>query len=252
MFYPVVGDLARVRERIYRYTKTRAGDLKDFAYLEEHVESYICPALVLFAARINGQVTENAISFAEVLQLIYMASTIHRNINEDGLFQGNKAFDPRDGCQYPVLVGDYLYSKAFAILIETDNTEHMVSLSEMVCKINEGGIIRNKSQGGVVRLDVWREIIRLEKAELLAGCCRLGAEAGGADKESRFYLSKFGCALGMAMGMTEIKRFDQADIYFNEALSHLDRLVPGEYRDNLKNMVLCLADKNIDSKKMVC
>ncbi len=253
VLYPIMADLAGVRERINRYYKIRAGELQNFAHLEDRRESYLCPALVLFSARIHGRVTDDVVSFAEMFQLVYLASTIHRNINEDGQLQGCRCADPRDGCQYPILVGDYLYSRAFSILVNTGHTKYMSGLSEIVTKINEGGILRNKTlQGGTARLEIWREIIRLEKAELLAGCCQMGAKVAGASEESQFHLSRFGHSLGLAVGMKEIKRLDQADAYFNEALSHLDRQTPGAERDNLKNMVLYLMDKNIDNRKMVC
>lgn len=252
VFCPIAGDLARVRERVDRYTQTGAGDLKEYAYLEECGESYIHPALVLFAARIGGQVTDNTIYLAEIFQLIYLASTIHRDISEDVLLKGNNSPDPRDGYQYPVLVGDYLYSRAFLTLIETGNMKYMTGLTELICRINEGGILRNKNQASVVKTEVWRETVRLEKAELMAGCCLMGAQSAGADSDCRNNLRRFGYSLGMAIGMSEIKRCDQAAVFYNDALSHLDRLPPVVGRNDLKNMVMFLMDKHIDSNKMVC
>lgn len=250
---PIMGDLAGLRERMYRYYKIKAGDIRDFARLEEPLENAICPALVIFSARIFGGVTDNVISFAEMFQLIYTASAVHENIREDGTVHAVTSCQPRDGCQYPVLVGDYLYSKAFSILVETRNTRHMVRLSEIVQRINEGGILRNKHYpGGIIRSEVWREIIRLEKAELLAGCCQMGAKIAGADGPSQARLYRFGQALGMALGMAGIKKPDQAAVYFTEALACLDQLAPGSDRDSLRDIVLYFMGKNNDSKKMVC
>lgn len=250
VLFPIKGELDGVRERIERYYKIRAGELKNFARLEVRPEDYLCPALVFFSAGTGGEVNGGVVSFAEMFQLIHLASRIHHDISEDGPFQGCSAPDPRDGCQYPILVGDYLYSKAFAILVETGNTRYMCNLSEIVVNINQGSILRNKTPGGTARIEVWREIIRLEKADLLSGCCRMGAKVAGADEEAQFLLSRFGQALGMAVGMKEIKRIDQAEVYFNEALSYLDRL-SGKGRDSLGNLVRFLMS-NIDSRKMVC
>jgi geranylgeranyl pyrophosphate synthase len=188
-----------------------------------------------------------------MFQLIYLASLVHQNVNEDSPFKEWKYGDPRDGFQYPVLVGDFLYSKAFSILIETNNARHMVSLSEIVCKINKGGIIRQKNQNaGVVKPGIWREIIRLEKAELLAGCCKNGGEIAGANRQHRHYLSRFGYALGMAVGMTEIEQFEQADVYFKTAMLFLEQLVPGKGRDDLKGLVEYMMGEHVESKKLVC
>lgn len=250
---PVMGELAGVRERISRFYQLRAANIRDYAHLEEHPESFLNAALVFFSAGIQGKINDNVRNFADLFQMVHIASTIHQGINEDAAQNQSRPADPRDGCQYPVLVGDYLYSKAFSILVETGNIDHMLRLSEIVYQVNEGGIIRNKhNSSGGIRLEVWREIIRLEKAELMAGCCQMGALSSGADKECQSVLFDFGHALGMALGMAEIGRADQAEIYYNKALLRLDLLAPGKNRDNLENMLLDFMGKNIDREKMVC
>lgn len=253
VLFPIMGDLDGVRERMNRYYKIRAGDIKDFAHLEKHIEKYICPALVLYAARMHGKVTEKVIALATVYQFIYQAMMVHYNINEDVQIRENASGDPRDGCQYPMLVGDYLYGRCFTTLCDWDILKYLGPLSEMVCRINEGSVIRLKSQaGGIVNPALRRDIIRLEIGGLLAGCCRMGGEEAGADSHQQMILSEFGMALGTAVGMAENKWYDQAKKYFKEALSHLDKLTLGKERDNLRRMVLHLMNRAVDSNKMVC
>ncbi|MFZ5647687.1 MAG: polyprenyl synthetase family protein [Bacillota bacterium] len=250
IFYPIKGDLLRVRERLNRYYRIKAGDIKEFAHLEKYAE-YLCPALVLFTARMYGGVTEKVISMAQVFQFIHLASQVHCNINEDWQICENKCPDPRDGCQYPVLVGDYLYGRFFTTLCEADIVEYLGPLSEIICMINEGGIIRLKSHG-VIKAGVKREIIRLEVAELTGGCCKMGGQAAGAERECQQHLYRFGFSLGMAAGMLINELFDQAEAYFNEALSILDCLGPGKGRDDLKSLVMFMKNSAKDSRKMVC
>lgn len=250
VFCSIEGDLLRVRERFNRYCKIKAGDIKEFAHLENHNED-LCPALVLFVARMHGGVSEKIISMAQVFQFIRLASIVHYNIAEDWQINENKCQDPRDGCQYPVLVGDYLYGMFFTTLCEAGIVEYLGPLSEIICKINEGGVIRLKSQG-VVKAGIRREIIRLETAELMAGCCRLGGKLAGADIDCQQSLFQFGFSLGMASGMVNCELFEHAEAYFNEALSVLERLVPGKGRDDLKGLVLFMKNSARDDRKMVC
>ncbi|MHB8918043.1 MAG: polyprenyl synthetase family protein [Desulfocucumaceae bacterium] len=253
MLCPIMGDLAGVRERMNRFYKIRAGDIKEFAHLEKHLDKYICPAVVLYAARIYGKVTDKVISLAGVLQLIYQATMVHCGINEDVQIRESTLTDPRDGCQYPVLVGDYLYGRFFTTLCDADIVKYLDPLSEIICMINEGRIIKIKSQaGGSANPAIRRHIARLEFAGLMAGCCRLGGEEAGAGREQQQQLSNFGSALGMAVGMVENQWFDQAEKYFKEALMLLDNLTPGKDRDRLKSLVLHLMVGSAESRKMVC
>lgn len=253
VFRPIMGDLAGVRERMNRFYKIRAGDIKEYAHLEKHLDKYICPAVVLYAARIYGKATDKVISLAGVFQLIYQAMMVHYDINEDVQIRERTFADPRDGCQYPVLVGDYLYGRFFTTLCDADIVKYLGPFSEIICMINEGGIIKIKSQaGGAANPAVRRQIVRLEFAGLMAGCCRLGGEEAGAGGEQQKQLSKFGSALGMALGMAENQWFDQAEKYFKEALKFLDTLTPGLDRDKLKSLVLHLMVRSAESRKMVC
>jgi len=252
IYCPIEGDLLRVRDRMNRHYNIRAGNLDNFAYLEKYTED-LCPALVLFTARMYGGITDRVVSLAQVFQFIHLASRVHYNINEDWQIKENNCSDPRDGCQYPVLVGDYLYGRFFTTLCEADIMDYLDPLAEIICMINEGGIIRLKNQpGGMVRAGARREIIRLELAELLAGCCKIGGQLAGAGQECQLHLYKFGFSLGMAVGMINNEMYDQADSYFKEALFSLESLTPVKNRDDLKGLVLFLRNTNTDSRKMVC
>ncbi len=253
VLHPVRGEIAGVWERMSRFYRIRAGYISDFAHLEKYAEKYICPALVLYSARISGKVTGGVISLAMVFQFIHQAAMVHRNINEDGQSRDSGPTDPRDGCQYPVLVGDYLYGRFFTTLCEADIIKYLGPLSEIICMINEGSIMRIKSQdGGMVNPATRREIIRLESGEFMAGCCRLAGDAVGAGAEQQQRLYNFGHAIGMAMGMARGEWHEHAGAYFSEALACLETLSPGKDRDNLRSLVTYLKGMSADSIKMVC
>ncbi len=253
VLHPIRGEIAGVWEKMSRFYKIRAGYINDFAHLEKHAEKYICPALVLYSARICGKVTDRVISLAMVFQFIHLAAMVHCNINEDSQNRDGGPADPRDGCQYPVLVGDYLYGRFFTTLCDADIIKYLGPLSEIICMINEGSIMRIRNQdGGMINPVTKREIIRLESGELMAGCCRLAGDAAGAGAEQQQRLYNFGHAMGMALGMAWGEWHEQAGAHFSEALSCLEMFSPGKDRDNLKSLVVYLKAMSAQNNKMVC
>ena len=252
VYGPIMEELTGVRERIKKYYGIKMGNIKDFAHLEKEVERLICPALVLLTAGIYGRLTEKIMPLAVVFQFIDQAVMVHKNINEGCQEADDNCTDPRDGCQYPVLVGDYLYGRFFTTLCEEDMLKYLKPLSEIICMMNEGGIIRLRNQNNGVINPVFRqEIVRLETAELLGGCCRLAGEEIGADLDQQQHLSDFGRTLGMAFGMAESQGYDQAIKYFKDTLLHLERLNPGKGREDLRELVLYLLKTVTEDKKMV-
>jgi len=253
VYCPIKWDLMRVRESMSRHYRIKAGSLKDFSHLEKYTGTDLCPALVLYAAKMHGGVTGRVISLAQVFQFIYLAVMLHREINEDDQLADSEGGLPGDGCQYPVLVGDYLYGRFFTTLCEGDIVEYLGPLSEIICMINEGGVIRLKSQGGDMASTVSRrEIIRLEMAELMAGCCKLGGQVAGADRESQEQLYGFGFSLGMAVGLAKADMCDRADAFFKEAFSILESFKTSKDREDLRDLVVYLSGVTKESRRMVC
>jgi len=253
VYCPIKWDLLRVRERMNRHYSIKAGSLKDFSHLEKYTDSDLCPALVLYAAKMHGGINGRVISLAQVFQFIYLAVMLHRNINEDDQVADSDCSQPGDGCQYPVLVGDYLYGRFFTTLCDGDIVEYLGPLSEIICMINEGGVIRLKSQGADKSAAVSRrEIIRLEMAELMAGCCKMGGQIAGADREGQEQLYRFGFSLGMAVGLAGADMYDLANAYFNEAFSILELFKPGKDREDLRGLVVYLSRVTKENRRMVC
>ncbi|MFZ5597440.1 MAG: polyprenyl synthetase family protein [Bacillota bacterium] len=255
VFFAVREELERVHARMSGKYRLKEGNIKDLVRMEEYVADELYPALVLLSARIQGKINMDVEYFAEIFYLIYLSSMIHCDVSEDRPVKGQTRTGqpgPGDGFQYPVLVGDYLFSKAFELLVLSGNDRYMAELSEILCSISRGGIIRNRTAGGEIRPEVSREIARLERAELLASCCSMGAKISGADSRCQEILFETGHSLGMALGMRDMGRPEQAGQYFDRALDLLNGIDDGEDRENLRNVVLFLSGKKINAKKMVC
>lgn len=180
----IAGDLDEIEKLIGRYLKVRSGHLTDFAHLEaDKYERWLRPAAVLLVSRIFGYKGQKAPALAAVVQLIYLAARIHRQVPDIHPHEGEE-IDPRDGTQLPVLVGDYLYGRFFTTLCEAELLEYLGPLAEIIRKINEAAVQR--LLGNPIS---WQE----EERELLAGACRLAAKLAGVEplvEEEAYLLGK--------------------------------------------------------------
>jgi geranylgeranyl pyrophosphate synthase len=202
-FQSIYEELQLTQSKVQKKFQIKAGNLGDFARLNvSSLNRIIRPALVIMTSRMFNNHSDKVIFLAAVIQYIYLASYVHRRINED--FPDGEKPDPRDDSQFPILVGDYLFGRCFATLCDGGLVQYLHPLAEIIRLINEGGILNKQNPDArTVNLKTFQEIIRLETAELFAGSCRLGAHLAGAGEEQCKNMHYFGLSLGMAVGFLE-------------------------------------------------
>lgn len=242
LLHPIEYELQQVQQLINKSLKIKAGHLSTFAHLNfDKLNSIIRPALLLLCARLYGNNNIKTITLAAIVQFIFMASNVHSGINEDS--DDNQLLvqetDPRNGCQFPVLVGDYLFGRFFTSLCDANIVNFLHPLSEIICKINEGGILRLK-QGSQEEINdnVLENIIRSETAELFAGSCRLGGTLAGAEEMQLKFLYHTGINLGMAFGLMEYSApSEQINRYLVKAQENIQHLPNIHARKSLEQLV---------------
>jgi len=242
---PIREELEQMQSILNRTFKIRAGNLADFVHLDfSCVNDFFRPALVILSASLFTLPSRQVIFLAAVVQFIYMAFQVHKNVAEDGnRFAGTD--DHRNGYQFPVLVGDYLYSRFFAGLCDAGLLKYLRPLSELICQFNEGNILRfkNVKEEQAAPDTLLKKIIEKESAVFVAASCRMGGELGGAREPDLKRLYHFGFNLGMSLGLLEEQAGpDEAALYLQKALSYLATLPPGINRDTMEQMA-CLLQK---------
>lgn len=242
LLHPIEYELQQVQQLINKSFKIKAGHLSTFAHLNfEELNSVIRPALLLLCARLYGNINVQTITLAAVVQFIFMASNVHSGINEDSNDSQPlpKETDPRDGCQFPVLVGDYLYGRFFTSLCDANIVNYLHPLSKIICKINEGGILRLKQNSKEeITGNVLENIILNETAELFAGSCRLGGALVGAGEMQQKFLHHTGISLGMAFGLMEYNApSEQINKYLAKAQENIQYLPNIHARKNMEQLV---------------
>jgi len=202
-FEPIIKELDLVEAKLDKDFKLRSGSAKRLAHLEFSVlERYLRPALVILFSRLCDYTGEKITSLSSIIQLIHMASTIHLGVPDEDRQGDLETMDPRDGSQFPVLVGDYLYGKFFTTLCDAKIVYMLKPLADIICRMNEGSILRRTGEkAGTINQEDMLEIIQKETAELISGACRLATQLGQAPEKEVRSASDFGLFFGMAYGL---------------------------------------------------
>lgn len=163
------------------------------------------PALVLISARSCNYQGERGIKLAAAVELIHTASLIHNDVIDNaGMRRGITTINSRWGDKISVLVGDYIYSRVFAVLAEDGDMEVMRSIASVTNQMTEGQLTQTLSRNDVSLSEgKYLSIIADKTASLFACSCRIGAMLGGTSDGEVEILTKYGFNLGMAFQITD-------------------------------------------------
>lgn len=157
------------------------------------------PLLVLLTARCCGYQGDQHIKLAAAIECLHTATLLHDDvIDESILRRGQITTNKRWGRSASVLLGDYLYSKAFHLLVEIDETRIMRIIAEATNVIVEGEIMQlaNLGNTGINEQD-YREIIRRKTAMLFQASTHSAAALAEVDADVESRLKDFGLHFGL-------------------------------------------------------
>ena len=163
------------------------------------------PALVLFTAGAMGYQGTQHQELAAVVEFIHTATLLHDDVvDESDLRRGSKTANAIFGSAASVLVGDFLYSRAFQMMVGVDDMRVMRVLADATNVIAEGEVLQllNCHNADVV-IDDYLRVIRYKTAKLFEAASRLGGILGGADEALENRLAAFGMHLGTAFQLID-------------------------------------------------
>ena len=163
------------------------------------------PTLLLLAARGFGSVSDQAILGAVVVELIHTATLIHDDSVDKSLVRrGLPTVNHVWNNDVAILMGDYLYSKAFSILVRNKMYDAMDLLAEATHLMSQGELRQIEQKN---RLDLseaeYMRVIDEKTACLMAAGCHYGALSSGASVEAAEAMGRFGRSLGLAFQITD-------------------------------------------------
>ncbi len=163
------------------------------------------PMLLLLAARALGHSGPHAHQLAAVVEFIHTSTLLHDDVvDESDLRRGRKTANALWGNAASVLVGDFLYSRSFQMMVELDRMDVMQLLADTTNAIAEGEVlqllhVRNPDTDEAAYL----RVIERKTAVLFAAATRLGAMLAGADPATQQQLYDYGMQLGYAFQIAD-------------------------------------------------
>ena len=163
------------------------------------------PALLLLTAHACGYRGVHHHTLAAVIEMIHTATLLHDDVvDESALRRGHATANATFGNAASVLVGDFLYSRAFQLMVTVDNMRVLQILSEATNVIAEGEVLQLMNSGNPdVDEQGYLGVIRRKTAKLFEAAARLGAVLGGADAALESVLARYGTHLGTAFQLID-------------------------------------------------
>jgi len=163
------------------------------------------PMLLLLAAKALGKVDQNHLMLAAVIEFIHTATLLHDDVvDESDLRRGKQSANAVWGNAASVLVGDYLYSSAFEMMVRTNIMRVMEILSKTTTAIAEGEVLQLLNcNNPETSEEKYLEVISRKTAILFSAATRLAAVVSNAGNEVEEKLSQFGQHLGVAFQLID-------------------------------------------------
>ena len=158
------------------------------------------PALLLLAARACGYGGRDHHTLAAAIEMIHTATLLHDDVvDESQLRRGKSTANARFGNPASVLVGDFLYSRTFQLMVGVDRMRVLAIVADATNLIAEGEVLQLMHAGDAA-LDeaAYFAVIERKTAKLFEAAGRLGAVLGDASSECEEALAHYGRHLGIA------------------------------------------------------
>ncbi|MFH0944069.1 MAG: polyprenyl synthetase family protein [Planctomycetota bacterium] len=217
-FQPVADELGALEELIQGELRSRSPALQS---LVRHISGYagkrLRPALVFLSAKaVGSDVTADHMRLAAIIELIHTATLVHDDIlDKADVRRRVQTVNALHGNQVPVLLGDFIYARAFAMSVEMptpDASRVLARVTQIVCQ-GEIEQIFDRFDFDLGEAD-YLKIIEAKTAELYAAACELGALYAGAEAGQVESLSRFGRKIGIAFQVID----DCLDLIGDEAV----------------------------------
>ena len=163
------------------------------------------PSLALLSAQAHSYQGQKHIAVAAIVEFIHTATLLHDDVvDSSSMRRGRLTANLVWGDEASVLVGDFLYSRAFQMMVEVSNMRVMEILADATNNIAEGEVMQliNCHDPDISEARYF-EVIRNKTAKLFEAASRLGAVLGEADAETEEAMATYGRHLGTAFQLVD-------------------------------------------------
>lgn len=174
-------------------------------YIVEAGGKRLRPLLVLLTARSCGIQTDHHIPMATVIEFIHTATLLHDDVVDmSTLRRGRPTVNEEWNNPSSVLVGDFIYSRAFQILVRIGDMRIMQLIADTTNKIAEGEVLQLISKHNPTSSEQsYMQVIQDKTAILFKAAAQCGAILGNASADTEQALTRFGMHLGTAFQLVD-------------------------------------------------
>ena len=186
-----------------------ASDVVLINQISEHIISSggkrLRPMLHLLAARAAGYQGNDHVPLAALIEFIHTSTLLHDDVvDESDLRRGRKTANALWGNAASVLVGDFLYSRSFQMMVELDSMRIMRILADTTNRIAEGEVLQLLNIGNADTSEqAYLDVIERKTAVLFSAATRLGAVLAGLPRDQEEALARYGLDLGYAFQIAD-------------------------------------------------
>ena len=163
------------------------------------------PLRVLLSARAHGYQGELHPVVAAIIEFIHTATLLHDDVvDESSLRRGKETANELFGNAASVLVGDFLYSRAFEMMVDVDSMKVMAILANTTNVIAEGEVMQLMNvHDADTSEERYIDVIHCKTAKLFEAATRLGAVLAGRDEQQEMAMARYGMHLGTAFQLID-------------------------------------------------
>ena len=203
------------------------------------------PMLTLASARLCGYQGQRHVPLAACVEFIHTATLLHDDVVDDsGLRRGLATANAVWGNKASVLVGDFLFSRAFQLMVEDGSLKILKILSDASAVIAEGEVQQLMTANDTSTDEAtYLDVIRAKTAALFAAACQVGAVVAERPEAEEEALRRFGLNFGMAFQLID----DVLD--YNADEGELGKAVGDDFRDGKVTLPVVLAFARGDERE---
>ncbi|HEY6871835.1 MAG TPA: polyprenyl synthetase family protein [Geobacteraceae bacterium] len=183
----------------------------------------IRPALLLLSAKLCGYQGDRHVPLASVIEFIHTATLLHDDVVDNAnLRRGIASANTLWGNEASVLVGDFLFSKSFSLMVADGDLRVLKVLSAATTIIAEGEVLQLISTSDMdLTEERYVEVVKCKTAILLSAACQAGAILGKATPAREEALRDFGMSLGIAFQlMDDTLDYVASEEQFGKSIGH--------------------------------
>ncbi|MCK6454453.1 MAG: polyprenyl synthetase family protein [Alphaproteobacteria bacterium] len=195
------------------------------------------PMLTLAASKLCGYDGDRHVGLAAAVEFIHTATLLHDDVvDESALRRGQSSANALWGNQASVLVGDFLFSRAFELMVADGSLAVLGILSHASAVIAEGEVLQLVTTNDTTTSETaYLDVIRSKTAQLFAAAARIGAVVAGRDKVEEEALECYGLNLGIAFQLID----DVLDYSARQA--ELGKTIGDDFREGKITLPVILA-----------